>query len=291
MKKWIGTIQVLAAGTGFGFLGIFGRWAFAEGFSVGELLFWRFVFASTILWITAINFRPSMILIRPSQILTSCILGLFGYAVFSNLYFMSIQGVSVGLAAMLLFTFPIFVSLGSHFVLREKMHRLQWLSLLGASVGLMILLWGDIAVRSLNAVIAGLGASIAYSIYVLVSGKVQRNVKPLSSSLYVMTTAAVGQYLFHRPDLSKVLHFSVYQYFLIAGIAVIGSIGPMTLFLAGLQKMKSSQASILVMIEPVVATVAAWLVLGETLSLRQLTGALIVLGSILLNSLSSSLNR
>lgn len=287
LNKWLGVLQVLAAGAGFGFLGIFGRWAFAEGFTVGELLFWRFLFAALLLWIYAINFRRDLIRLKPRQIVASCLLGLFGYAVFSTLYFESIRGISVALAAMLLFTFPLFVSLGAHFVLRERMSGLQWFSLFLACAGMVVLLWGDLVVNSTRAVVAGLGAAITYSIYVLVSGRVQKNVAPLSSSLYVISSAALGLFLFHRPDLSRVLQFTPYQYFVVAGIAVVCSIAPMTLFLAGLQKMRSSQASILVMIEPVVATTAAWFFLHEALVPHQFFGATMVLVAIFLHTLLS----
>lgn len=288
MKRWIGAIQVLLAGTGFGFLGIFGRWAFQEGFSVGEFLFWRFVFAAALMWVSILLFRPRLAHLRPKQIITSCFLGFCGYAVFSTLYFVAIQGVSVALAAMLLFTFPIFVSLGSHFVLRERMSSGQWISLVGACLGLVILLWSnDLSAHSTRAVLAGLGAAISYSIYVLVSGRMQKNVPPLSSSLYVITAAAIGLYLFHQPTLSHVLTFSPKKLGLILGIAVVCSIGPMTLFLAGLQKMKSSEASILVMIEPVMAAMAAWFFLNEELSLRQIAGAALIIGSLILDVLTS----
>ena len=286
MSKWVGVLQVLLAGLGFGFLGIFGRWAFQENLSIGELLFWRFVFASTLLWIVALFWKRQLLRLQLTQILTSLGLGLFGYAVFSTLYFESIKGVSVALAAMLLFTFPIFVSLGSHFVLKERMSPSQWLSLLVAFAGMTLLLWGDISVESAKALLMGLGAAISYSIYVLISGRVQKNVPALSSSLYVITAAAVGLYVFHRPDLGRILHFSLRQYSILFGIAVFCSILPMSLFLAGLQKMKSSQASILVMIEPVVAAAAAWLLLGEGLSLRQLVGGAMVLAALVLNAIS-----
>lgn len=287
MKRWIGAIQVLLAGTGFGFLGIFGRWAFQEGFSVGEFLFWRFVFAATLMWISILIFNPRLIRLKPTQIIASCLLGFCGYAVFSTLYFVSIQGVSVALAAMLLFTFPIFVSLGSHFVLRERMSGGQWVSLAGACLGLVVLLWNnDISAHSTRAVLAGLGAAISYAIYVLVSGRVQKKVAPLSSSLYVITAAAFGLYLFHQPTLTHVLSFSMRKLELILGIAVVCSIGPMTLFLAGLQKMKSAEASILVMIEPVMAALAAWFFLNEELSLRQIAGAALIIGSLILDILT-----
>lgn len=276
-------IEIILAGVGFGFLGIFGRLAFAAGISVGELLVFRFSLAAVLLWFGLFIFRRDLLRLSIRQIIISCLLGIAGYAVFSTMYFKAIQGVSVAIAAMLLFTFPIFVNVGAFLFLKEKMHLKQWISLLTSIVGLVLLLWGDMSVEKVSSIFWGLGAAITYAIYVLVSGKVQNKVHPLSSSLYVISAAAIALFLFHHPDLTRLgqLHWQEYSYIL--GIATIGTIMPLTLFLSGMQKISSSKASIIVMIEPVTAALAGWLILGETLAIHQIVGACIVLCGLVLN--------
>ena len=284
MQQIIGFIYVLLAGVCFGFLGVFGKIAFQNDLSVGELLTYRFTLAAIILWVGLFIFKKDLIRLSLRQIVISILLGAFGYALFSTLYFMSIKGISVALAALLLFTFPIFVSLGSHFILKDKMSRLQILSLVLACVGLTIVLWGPIVVHSLHAVLYALFAAVAYAIYVLVSGHLQQGVKPLSSSLYVISAAALALYLWHQPSMAKLVHLTTTQLGVVVGLAVVCTVFPLTLFLAGLQKMKSAQASIVVMIEPVVATFAAWFILHETLSVWQLIGAALVIVALFLNT-------
>lgn len=285
MNRALGFFYVLMAGVGFGFLGIFGRLAFQSGITLGELLTWRFTTAAVLLWLGLFLIKPRLLILPIKQILISCALGIAGYAVFSTLYFKSIEGVSVPLAALLLFTFPIFVNLGAHFILKQRMTRKQTVSLILACVGLGILLWGPMFVNSKAAVFYGLGAAIVYSIYVLVSGQVQSNVAPLSSSLWVITSAAATLFFYHRPDPSHVLDFNLHQMTCVLGLAVISTIGPLTFFLAGLQRLPSSQASIVVMVEPVVASMAAGYILGEHLTNFQLVGAVIVLTALVLNAL------
>lgn len=288
MSRPLGFLYVLLAGIGFGFIGIFSRFALQSGISVGELLFWRFFVAAVLLWISLLALKPRLVRLPLRQILISAALGGLGYALFSTLYFKAIENVSVPLAALLLFTFPIFVNLGAHFILQERMSRTQGLSLALASLGLGVLLWGPLMVHSTAGIFFGLGSAVGYSIYVLVSGRVQKNVPPLSSSLYVISAAALMQFLINRPSLSNILSFSPLQIFCILGVAIVSTIGPLTLFLAGLQKLSSSQASVVVMIEPVVAALAAWYFLGETLSSLQLLGGMIVLGGLALNALATT---
>jgi drug/metabolite transporter (DMT)-like permease len=277
IQNWPGVIEVMLAGIGFGFLGIFARLGHNQNLSIGELLTWRFALASTMLWVYAILFNRDLIKIQRQQFVISCCLGFFGYAVFSSLYFFSIQGVSVALAAILLFTFPIFVNLGAHFVLKQTLQAHQWWALLISTFGVVILLWGDLHVQSLWSIAAGLGAALTYGIYVLVSGETQKNIQPLSSSLYVISAAALGLALFHRPSPEVALQYSSNQALIVLGLAVVCTIGPLTLFLLGLQKMPSSQAAIIVMVEPVTAALVAWWLLGEALLPLQLLGGVLVL--------------
>ncbi|MBC7464361.1 MAG: EamA family transporter, partial [Bdellovibrio sp.] len=213
----------------------------------------------------------------------SLALGSLGYSVFSTLYFMSIQGISVSLAALLLFTFPIFVNLGAHFFLKEKLKPLQVFSLILSTLGIGILVWGPLFVHSIRYVFYGLGAAIAYSIYVLVSGRYQKGVAPISSTLYVMTAAAVTLFIFHSPSISHMAHFSFDEWSLIFGLALICTVGPLTFFLTGLQKVSSSKASIVAMIEPVIAALAGWFVLHERLSNFQCVGAVFVVIALVIN--------
>ena len=274
----------MLAGIGFGFLGIFGRLAFQSGLSVGELLTFRFTLASILMWLGLFIFKREQIKLSLKQVLISCGLGVFGYAVFSTLYFKSIEGISVPLAALLLFTFPIFVNLAAHFILKQRMSKKQFISLVIACVGLGVLLWGPLIVNSLTSVIYALLAALTYAVYVIISGEVQKDVPPFSSSLYVITSAAVALFLFHGPEFSKVLTLSHQQIWIIIGIALVSTIGPLTLFLAGLQKLPSSKASIVVMIEPVVAAIAAWILLNEQLNTIQLVGSGLVMLALFLNS-------
>lgn len=273
----LGIIYVLLAGACFGFLGIFGRLAYGTGLEVSSLLFWRFFIAACLLWIFALVFRPKIFRLDTKQILISLGLGILGYALFSSFYFHAIKYLSVSLAALILFTFPLFVSLIEHFVFNQTLRALQWFSLFITLLGLALLLSDGWNFESTQGVLYGFAAAITYSLYVVASGKVQKNVHPLSSSLYVITGATLALGLFHRVGLTQAFEFSGVQWGLVLGIAIISTIAPLSLFLAGLQRLPSSTASILVTVEPIVATFAAAVLLEETLTFKQYFATAIVL--------------
>lgn len=284
-KSLTGIIEITLGSLGFGFLGIFGKWAFASGLGVGQLLTYRFIIAALVLWIVLLLFQRDKIRLSGSQLLISAALGVFGYAVFATLYFTAIKGMSVGLAALLLYTYPFWVSLLGHFFLRERMSPQQWLLLLGAFIGVTCLLWGQFHVSNSAALIAGLGSAVTYAAYILVSARYQRNVRPISSSLYVITSAAIALAIFHQPDLRIWSVLNSHQWQIVLGIATIATIFPMTLILSGLQKLKSSQAALITMLEPVTAAIAAGIFLQESMSPLQIIGATIVITCLTLSIL------
>jgi len=286
--SFLGSIEIALGSLGFGFLGIFGKWAFAAGLGVGDLLTYRFLTAALFLWLGLFIFQRRKIRLSREQLLISAGLGILGYAVFATLYFTAVKGMSVGLAALLLYTYPFWVSALGHFFLNEPMRRDQWVLLFGAFLGVGCLLWGQFRVDHLAAVLAGLGSALTYAVYILFSARFQKNVSPLSSSLYVITFAGLALALYYQPPLRVWTLLNQSQWLAILGIATVSTIFPITLILSGLQKMKSSQAALLSMLEPVTATVAAGVLLHERLTGLQIFGAVLVVTSLILSILRKS---
>lgn len=281
-----GTIEISIGSVGFGFLGIFGKIAFHSGLSVGEFLSYRFTLAAILIWIFLLLARPNWIRVSKRQLFIAAMLGIFGYAFFSTLYFKAVEGVSVTLAALLLYTYPFWVNIFSHFFTHDKISLKEALCLVAASAGLLLLLWGHLEVHNIWAVAAGLGAGISYALYVLLSGRLQKDMRPITSSLYVITFGAIALSLFHHPNFATIKNLSPTQASSILGIAVISTIIPLTMELAALQKLKSSEVALLMMIEPITAAILGAMIFHESLSGRQLTGALIIIAALVVNTLA-----
>ncbi len=65
-------------------------------------------------------------------------------------------------------------------------------------------------------------------------------------------------------------------------IATLGTVVPFGLFISGLKYLPPTQASIVSMLEPVVAAVAAYFLVGEVLLPPQLLGGALVVAGVLL---------
>jgi drug/metabolite transporter (DMT)-like permease len=167
----IGRVEILLSAVGYGFIGIFGKRAFASGLEPGEFLTLRFALAASLLWIFVLVARPRDARIGRRQLLSCVGLGVFGYALFTTLYFNALEGLSASLTSLLLYTFPVIVTVAAWALFKEPIGWRRGLALPVVSAGLVLLLWGNLAVTNWGAVAFALAAAVFYSIYILASSR------------------------------------------------------------------------------------------------------------------------
>ncbi|NMC27229.1 MAG: DMT family transporter, partial [Syntrophomonadaceae bacterium] len=86
---------------------------------------------------------------------------------------------------------------------------------------------------------------------------------------------------FYR-DLAALSHITTAQFGIALAMAVLNTLLAVLFFLKGLKRIGASRATLLSTAEPVFCLLMAYIVLGESLSLRQMTGSAMVLASMLL---------
>jgi drug/metabolite transporter (DMT)-like permease len=291
-RRLIGIAQIAISGLSFGFLGVFGKLAFQNGLSIGELLTFRFLTAAACMAAGLAVFSPRRLKISRQDLMVCAGLGIFGYAVFSTFYFAAIKGLSVATASLLLYTYPMLVALGARVFFKTRLTKPQLIALPLAFLGLLVLLTsmggGDTLQPQANrnlSVLAGLGAAACYAGYILVSSRFQKSIDPLTSGFYVMLFAAFGLFVYHQPMLTQK---SPTQLAIIGGIALVCTVTPLILFLSGLQKLGNTEASLLSTVEPVTAAAVGSLLLGETLTANVWIGGSIVLTALVATVLGGS---
>lgn len=280
-----GFFQIILSGALFGFLGIFGKTAYEHQILPGELLALRFLISSILLGMFLLMIRPQTLKMSGAHRATSLSLGIFGYAVFSSFYFKALQGVSASLTVLLLYTFPIIVTLGARLFFKEHIGKKGWLALFISTLGLIGLVWGDWQSSHPVYLMFGLGSALFYAAYILASRKWLCEVNPLGSSFYMQMGAAAVLFIVNFSTAARPLEILVNQPGIVFGMAVVCSVFPLTLFLAGLQKVTSSEASILSTSEPIFAILIATFLLGEKISVVQFFGGALVLSGMVLIAL------
>ncbi len=278
-QRRLGIIESILSGICFGSLGLFGKSLYAHGVRPGELLSLRFLLASTalfgFLWVRG---QPRLKI----SLLDLCIcalLGIAGYALFSFCFFTALTGLSSSLTVLLLFTYPIGVTLGGRILFGDRIPAAKRAALPLGLLGMTALVWGDMSVRNPRALLFGVAAAVFYALYILLSARLLRRMHPLVSTAYIQAFAGLTlTFLFLHSPL-RAWSIVARDPIAIGMIALVGTVFAMSLFLAGLQKLKSWEVSLLSISEPASAVLLASFFLGERMSILQWAGTLAVLAS------------
>lgn len=282
----VGPLLVLFSAACFGAMAVFGELAFGAGVTSESLVLIRFTVAALLL--------GALLLIRPSlrrnevgdprpiwpAVLIALGLGAFGYAVQASLYFAALERLDAPLVALVLYTFPVMVTVAAVLLGRERFTAPRVVALVSATAGVGLVLAGadGMGFDSLGVVLA-FGAAITYTCYILVADTVLNRLPPVVLTTLVMTGAAAALALRAFLVGGVSVSFDRSGWLWIGCIVVLSTVLAVLAFFAGLKRTGASTASILSTFEPVVSTVLAALVLGEMLTPLQLPGAVLVLSA------------
>lgn len=284
MKK-SAPVFVLSAGTLWGLMGLFVRKLGTYGFSPLQIACLRILFgAALFLAITAL-FRRELLKIRLRDVWLFLGMGLLSLLLFTVCYFTTISLASLSVAAILLYTSPIWVMLMSAVCFREKITRRKLLCAAMAFGGCVLVSGiGSAASLSPGVIATGLLSAVGYGLYSIFGTFALRRYPPLTVTTYAFLFGALGALPLCGP--AEVLAVicgapnPAGLVLLLVVTAAVTAVAPYLLYTVGLSNMRASTAAIMASVEPVVATAAGAVVFGETLTLPAVAGIALVLGAI-----------
>jgi len=274
-----GLLLCLVSAAGFGAMPIFAKQAYAEGLGLTPLLALRFAIAAALLWTLIALRRRSLGSLR--GLVAGAALGLFGYSVQAGLFFAALERIDAGLASLLLYTYPAFVTVAAIALRRESpSHRkLGALGLASGGVALVLVGGGPGELELVGAAMA-VGSALYFTFFIFASDRMAEHSPPVPFAASVATGAAVSFAVaaLIEGDFSATGEGLMWA----AVIASVSTVMPIVLFLAGLARVGPSTAAIASTIEPPVTVALAWIVFGETLGPLQLAGGALVLSAVVL---------
>jgi drug/metabolite transporter (DMT)-like permease len=280
--RQLGFIQIIFSGICFGFLGYFGKIAYLEKVTPGELLSLRFSVAAILFLILLVLQKQKPWSLSGKSFLLCLALGVFGYAVFSSFFFYALKGLSASLTVLLLYTYPAMVAIASQFFLRQRLGRQGWVALALCFLGMIGLVWGEWQVSEGRYLLFGLGSALFYALYILFSERWLKGIPASLSTFYITLGAGLSLSLFHFSSWQRPLEILDQSPWLIFATAFLCSVVAMGFFQAGLQKIKSAEVSMLSTTEPLSGVLIASLFLGEKIQAAQWIGAALVLSALVI---------
>ncbi len=278
-----GVIAILISTLGFALYTIFGKVVFAGAASLATVLFLRFLIGALAFW-GLIIWRKGVPHLTKRNLITLWLLGGIGYAGQAGLYLSAVKLIPASTAALLLYVYPILVTLFALASKQEKLSAVKVGGLIFSISGLILVLGLNLKGLNISGVLFALGAAAVYAAYILISNRVLNSVSPLLSSAVISSAACVTYGLFGFIQ-GFTWNISVSAWLGISGIAVFSTVIAILTFLLGLKRVGPSTASIVSTLEPVMTVGLAYIFLDENLTPVQAVGALCVVSGAILAAL------
>lgn len=279
-----GHLMVFGAAALWGTTGVFGRALQAAGMDSVEMAFWRVFWAFAVSGAVLAVAAPHRFRVSRTDLLTMFFFSVITVPVFELAYFTSISLNPIGLAAVLLYTAPVFVAVLAIPVLGEVPSRSQAAALLLALTGcFLVVAPGGSPGTGLSAkgILSGLASGLSYAVISLLGKKFVLKVHPWTLTFYSMAfgTLVMLPMVFRRLEYSG--KYSPETWAIGLGVGVIPTLLSYGLFFGGLRLIGATAASITATVEPVVAYGLGYVLFGEMMTRGQLLGALLVLGAVI----------
>lgn len=287
MKK-LSILLVVVAGTLWGVIGYFVRILQAQGLNSMQIVAIRMVISAVVFTLYALLFNRKLFRIKLKDLWCFVGTGVLSVTVFSFCYFKAIDESSLSLASILLYTAPIFVMLMSVLFFKEKLTLLKVVSLILAFVGCVFVtgvLTDNVSVNI--AIFYGIMSGLCYALYSIFSRfALNRGYSPLTITLYTFIFSGVSALLITdvRP-IKDVMTNSAHDFIFCVLFAILSSVLPYVCYTIALKYIRSSTASIIASVEPVVATVTGAVLFSESVEFPYgyIGIALVILSIILIN--------
>ena len=283
LRRNAGLLLVSVSAVSFGLMPIFAKMAYAAGTSTYTLLFLRFLVATVFMFLLMIIRK--MPLPSKREMVSFLLLGALGYVGVSLCYFSALNFASASVVALLEYTYPAMVMIGSVLFLKEKLTVGKLVSLCLAMVGAAIIIGTDYAANLFGIVLAVLSA-LLYSVYILINSRVVKAGMGVQSSAFIMlgSTVVYGVMNIFVGFAQPTAPIGFTAVFLLAMISTVLAFWS---FLTGMEKTGASTAALASTLEPVVTVLSSVIFLSEKLTINIIVGGFLVLLALIIISLPS----
>lgn len=287
--------MILLSTVFWGIAGVFVKTAQNGGIYGMQIVFLRSVFTSLIL-ATLILFKDKTLFkIKLRDIWLFVLAGIGSIVIFNFSYYKTMSLTSLSIAAVLMYTAPIFVCILSILFFGEKITLNKIVALVMAFIGCCFVtgVFSENDRLTPKALFFGLLTGLGYSLYTIYSqALINRGYKTLTITFYAFLFAMLGSLplidftqtvdrITTKPSVIGVMVL----------MAIFNTVIPYLLYTSGLNGVPTSVAPIIATVEPVVATIVSVAVYKEAFRLWHFIGIVLVLLSVLVLNLKVNKNE
>lgn len=259
------------------------------GFTLDKTLFFRF-FLSFLMVGGYLLYQKTAFRMYRKEALVVIGLGLL-YALSAESLFLAYDYLSAGIASTILYAYPLIVAVLMAAFFREKMKRTTWVALGLTSIGVMALCVKDsLADIPFGGLCIAFSSALFYALYMILVNQSKLRLSSLEVTLYSLLFSAVyyGLKMLIRHDswaidAAFLLNSSVF--------ALVTTVLSLLCLIRAIERIGSTQTSIMGALEPVVAVLVSVAIFHETFSFYSVLGMLFILSGVLLNIIVGQRNQ
>lgn len=274
-------LATIAAAT-YGMNPLFALPLYKAGMDPDSVLFFRYLIAIPILGIM-IKARGRNFKVQQKEIIPLICMGLL-VALSSLTLFQSYNFMDVGIASTLLFVYPIMVALIMAVVFRERVTLLTVVCI-AITLGGIALLYkgGDGSTLNLTGTLLVMTSALSYAIYIVsVNRPMLKDLATLKITFYVLLFGLSLFLVRVNFGASLIMPEKWYLWFNLVALAVFPTAISFLCTTSAIQYIGSTPTAILGALEPVTAVFFGVVVFGESLTIRIISGIMLIILSVTL---------
>lgn len=251
------------------------------------LIFLRFSMASVFFGV--LLFRKNAPPISPATFKKLIALAIFQPGLYFFFETYGLKYTTATKTSLILATIPIIVLLLSTLFLKERVRLLNIIGVICSIFGVSLLIFCGNTTESVGEMMIGdmliAGAVLAAAIYTIFARHLGQTISPVQIT---GLQTIFGTFLFLPFFIWDAQHvqwadaFKTEVVISVLGLTVFATIGAFSCYNYALSKIAAARASVFVNAIPLVTAFGAWFLLGETLTVTQMVGGVVVIGSVLL---------
>ena len=284
-KRALSVAAIVIGASFWGVIGVFSRELNDRGLDSLQVTEVRCIVTAVALALILLIYDKKLLKIDPKDIWMFFGTGVIGIISFNVLYFEAAEIVTLSMTSVLLYTAPFFVVILSAIIFREKLTGQKGLSLVFAFAGCLLISGVIGSEQGFNAegFLLGLGSGVGYALYTIFSKFALKKYHPFTLTFYTFFVAGICLIPFcNIPYMADVAVNVDGALMWMLALGLLITTLPYFLYNFGLKGLDAGVASVMAFIEPMVATIAGFVIYNEAPTVFNLLGIAMILTAVIL---------
>jgi drug/metabolite transporter (DMT)-like permease len=278
-------VFVILAAVLWGSSGSAAKYLFTSGVTPFAMVQMRLSISATALFLGLLIHRPGLLRIDRRDIVYFIVFGAAGMAGVQFTYLFAISRIQVAAAILLQYLAPGIIALHAVVFFRERLDAVTLLALASAFCGCYLVVGAyHLSLHEMDVwgIGSGILSAVCFAWYSIQGEHGMRKYSAWTVLFYALAFAAVTWNVLVPPLDGFLQSYRPQQWIWIGYVGILGTLAPFGLYLEGVNRIRSTRASITATLEPITAAVISYLFLNEAMTWPQAIGAGLVIAAVML---------